>query len=54
MQNHLPRGNSGDKTWCLARKDAVWGSLKHIKVHVGFGSVLQAKKEDDAGLPEQW
>lgn len=54
MRNHLPQGNSGDKTWCFTRKDAVLGSLKHIKVHVGFSKALQTKKEDDAGLLERW
>jgi len=53
MRNHLPQGNPGDQTWGLARKDAVWGSLKHIMVHVGFSSALQAEEEDDAGLLEQ-
>lgn len=41
MGNCQPQGNSGDKTWCLARKDAVWGSSKHIKAHVGFSSALE-------------
>lgn len=54
MENHLPQGNSGGKTWCLARKDAGLGSLKHIKVNLGFNSALQPKKGVDAGLLEQW
>lgn len=50
MQNRPSQGNSGDETWCLARKDAVLRSSKYIKVHAG--SSLQAQGEDYAELLE--